>query len=192
MTERRLPRLFEESVAAYPDNVLIWEKRGPRYEPTSFAEMRGLVRRFAAGLMSLGLGRGDRAALISEGRRDWIMAELGILSTGAVNVPVSVKVEELGDLKFRLAHSGCRLAVVSKSQLAKLRQIKNDLPELATTVVLDDVEGLAALQQTPKGSPGRKLNPFLLVARVDNVSGALPGILQRVRHPPATARVPIH
>ncbi len=143
MTERTLPRLFEESVAAYPDNVLIWEKRGPRYEPTSFAEMRGLVRRFAAGLMSLGLGRGDRAALISEGRRDWIVAELGILSAGAVNVPVSVKVEELGDLKFRLDHSGCRLAVVSRSQLAKLRQIKNDLPELAAIVVLDDVEALA-------------------------------------------------
>ena len=49
MSERTLPRLFEESVDAYPANVLIWEKRGPRYEPTTFAEMRELVRRFAAG-----------------------------------------------------------------------------------------------------------------------------------------------
>jgi len=143
MGERTLPSLFEESVKAYPRNVLIWEKRGSRYEPTSFAEMRELVRRFAAGLLSLGLGKGDRAALISEGRRDWIVSELGILFTGAVNVPISVKVDELGDLKFRLAHSGCRMAVVSKSQLAKIRQIKNDLPDLAETVVLDDVEALA-------------------------------------------------
>ncbi len=143
MPERTLPCLFEESVKTYPRNVLIWEKLGSRYEPTSFAEMRELVRRFAAGLLSLGLGKGDRAALIAEGRRDWIVSELGILFTGAINVPVSVKVDELNDLKFRLAHSGCRMAVVSKSQLAKIRQVKKDLPELALTVVLDDVESLA-------------------------------------------------
>ncbi|MCU0243477.1 MAG: AMP-binding protein [Acidobacteria bacterium] len=177
MTERTLPRLFEESVAAYPGNVLIWEKRGSRYEPTSFAEMRGLVRRFAAGLLSLGLGRGDRAALISEGRRDWIMAELGILSTGAVNVPVSVKVEELGDLKFRLDHSGCRLAVVSKSQLAKLRQIKNDLPELATTVVLDDVEDLAADELT--ASEVLRRGDELLETRPAGLDAALAAVRER-------------
>lgn len=143
MPERTLPQLFEESVAAFPGNVLIWEKTGPKYEPTTFAGMRTLVRRFAAGLLDLGLGHGDRAALISEGRRDWIVAELGILTAGAVNVPISVKVDELGDLKFRLAHSGCRMAVVSKSQLGKIRQVRNDLPDLALTIVLDDVDPLA-------------------------------------------------
>jgi long-chain acyl-CoA synthetase len=140
MAERTLPRLFEDSVKTYPENVLIWEKNGERYEPTAYAEMRGLVYNFAAGLMSLGLGKGDRVALISEGRRDWIMSELGILFVGAVNVPISVKVDELGDLKFRLAHSGCRLAIVSRSQAAKIRQVRKDLPELAMTVVLDELD----------------------------------------------------
>lgn len=142
MPERTLPALFEESVRTYPANVLIWEKRGPKYEPTTYAEMRDLVHAFAAGLMSLGLGPGDRAALISEGRRDWVAAELGILTVGSIDVPISIKVEELSDLKFRLAHSGCRLAVVSRSQLGKLRQVRNDLPELVTTVVFDPAEGL--------------------------------------------------
>jgi len=143
MPERTLPALFEESVTAYPDNVLVWEKTGSRYEPTTYAGMRDLVHRFAAGLLSLGLGKGDRAALIAEGRRDWIVSELGILFAGAVNVPISVKIEELEDLKFRLAHSGCRMAVVSRPQLPKIRKIKNDLPDLAMTVTLDDIEGLA-------------------------------------------------
>ena len=148
MPERTLPGLFEKSVEAYPDNVLIWEKTGSRYEPTTYAVMRPLVHGFAAGLMSLGLGRGDRAALISEGRRDWITAELGILMTGAINVPISVKVDELSDLKFRLAHSGCRMAIVSKSQLGKVRQVRNDLPDLATIVILDTVDA-----QTPDEIP---------------------------------------
>jgi long-chain acyl-CoA synthetase len=138
MPERTLPGLFEDSVKAYPANVLIWEKRGGPYEPTTYAQMREAVRVFTAGLVSLGLRRGDRAALIAEGRRDWVTAELGILAAGAINVPVSVKVDELGDLKFRLAHSGCRLAVVSRPQLAKIRLVRTDLPELALTVVLDD------------------------------------------------------
>ncbi|MGB8957721.1 MAG: AMP-binding protein [Candidatus Aminicenantales bacterium] len=140
MPERTLPGLFEESVKAYPENVLIWEKTGSRYEPTTYAAMRPLVHDFAAGLTALGLGRGDRAALIAEGRRDWITAELAILTIGAINVPISVKVDETSDLKFRLAHSGCRMAVVSKSQLGKVRQVRNDLPDLAAIVVLDAVE----------------------------------------------------
>jgi long-chain acyl-CoA synthetase len=144
MAERTLPRLFEASVDAYPKNVLIWEKSGERYEPTTYAGMRLLVHDFAAGLMSLGLGRGDRAALICEGRRDWVLSELGILYAGAINVPISVKVDELGDLKFRLAHSGCRLAIVSKSQLGKVRQVRKDLPDLVRTVVLDEIDALSA------------------------------------------------
>ncbi len=42
MPERTLPRLFEESVKAYPGNVLIWEKAGERYAPTSYAQLHDL------------------------------------------------------------------------------------------------------------------------------------------------------
>jgi long-chain acyl-CoA synthetase len=138
MSERTLPALFETSVLAFPENVLIWEKTGPRFEPTTYASMRPLVRRFAAGLMSLGLRKGDRAALIAEGRRDWLMSELGLLLIGAINVPVSVRVDELADLKFRLAHSGCRMAIVSRSQLAKIRRVRLDLPDLTRIILLDE------------------------------------------------------
>jgi long-chain acyl-CoA synthetase len=166
MAERTLPLLFEDSVKAYPGNVLIWEKNGDRYEPTTYAEMRVLVHRFAAGLMSLGLGRGDRAALISEGRRDWIMSELGILFCGAVNVPISVKVDELGDLKFRLAHSGCRLAIVSRSQAEKVRQVRKDLPELAMTVILDELDAYA-VDEVPATEVLRRGEEFLKSRRAE-------------------------
>jgi long-chain acyl-CoA synthetase len=137
MTERTLPRLFEDSVAKYADNVLMWEKPADTYEGTTYRDMRERVRAFAAGLMGLGLGKGDRVALISEGRNDWVMSELGILYAGAIDVPISVKIEELSDLKFRLAHSGCRMAVVSSSQVEKIRRVKHDLAELERTIVLD-------------------------------------------------------
>ena len=176
MPERTLPALFEDSAKRFAGNVLIWEKAGSRYQPTTYAEMRDLVRGFAAGLMSLGLAKGDRAALLSEGRRDWVVAELGILSAGAVNVPISVKVEELGDLKFRLAHSGCRLAVVSRSQLGKIRQVRRDLPELITTVVLDEGEALAA-DEIPAAEVVRR-GRALLAERSSALDRALAGIAE--------------
>lgn len=137
MKQRTLPQLFEDSVNKYPDNILMWEKKTEKYEGTTYSRLRKDVYRFAAGLIRQGIRKGDRLALISEGRNLWVISELGILYTGAVNVPVSTKVEELNDLKFRLAHSGCRMAVVSRSQLEKIRKIKNDLPELEKTIVLD-------------------------------------------------------
>jgi len=137
---RTLPQLFETSADRFADAVMMLEKRGDRYEGTTYAAMRALVHRFAAGLMSLGLEKGDRVALVSEGRNAWVMAELGILYCGAINVPVSVKIDELDDLKFRLLHAGVRMAIVSQGQAAKIRAIRNDLPDLTLTIVLDQIE----------------------------------------------------
>ena len=142
MRERTLPALFEESVKKYPKNICLWEKRDGRYQGITYQEMRQRVHRFAAGLMSLGLKKGDRVVLLSEGRADWLMSELGILYAGAINVPISVKIDEPSELKFRLAHSESRMAIVSRGQLQKIRAIKNDLPDLERVIVLDQVDSL--------------------------------------------------
>ncbi len=143
MPERTLPQLFEDSVAAFPSNVLLWEKSGA---PTGARPTRkcGPSSTASPPAWPPRPGRGERAALISEGRNDWVMGELGILYTGAINVPISVKIDELSDLKFRLPHSGSKLAIVSKSQVAKIRQIKSDLPELERTIVLDEMPSFEA------------------------------------------------
>jgi long-chain acyl-CoA synthetase len=158
---RTLPRLFENSVARFSGNVQMLEKRGERYEGTTYAEMRVLVHRFAAGLMSLGLEKGDRVALISEGRNDWVIAELGILYCGAVDVPISVKLEEPADLKFRLLHSGCKMVIVSQAQVGKIRPIKNDLPELKLTVVLDTLKAFET-DELSAATVSKKGEEFLL------------------------------
>jgi long-chain acyl-CoA synthetase len=135
--QRTIPQLFEESVTRFPENIMMWEKREGSYKGSMYREMRQRVYEGAAGLMDLGIQKGDRLALISEGRNDWVVMELAMLYAGAVNVPLSVKIEELSDLRFRLAHSGCRMAVVSGTQVQKIRQLKKDLPELEHVIVLD-------------------------------------------------------
>ncbi|MCP5064852.1 MAG: AMP-binding protein [Ignavibacteriae bacterium] len=135
-----MPMLFEESVKKYPSNILVMEKQNGKYVGTTYKEMQTLIHNFAGGLLKLGFQKGDRVALISEGRNDWVMSELGIVFIGAINVPISVKIEELNDLKFRLAHSGCKYIIVSKRQLEKIRKIEIDLPELDKIIVLDEIE----------------------------------------------------
>ncbi|MCK6613624.1 MAG: AMP-binding protein [Ignavibacteriaceae bacterium] len=137
MTERTIPQMFEESVRRYPHNTLILEKTGGSYKSYTYKEIQFRVHSFAAGLKSLGLAKGDRSALIAEGRRDWVVSELGVLFTGAINVPISVKIDEAADLKFRLAHSGCKMVIISAGQRSKITAIKNDLPDLEKVILLD-------------------------------------------------------
>lgn len=140
--QRTIPNLFEESVKKYPNNPLMWENGNGNYQSLSYKEMQELVNLFSCGLLSLNLKKGERVTLLSEGRNDWVMSELSILYCGAVNVPVSVKLDELNDLKFRIAHSESKFVIVSKNHLEKIRKIKNDLPDLEKIIVLDKVDDL--------------------------------------------------
>ncbi len=142
MSQRTIPQLFEESVQRYPGNILMWDKTGAEYKGFTYRQMHERVYSLAAGLLTLGLGKGDRAALIAEGRRDWVTSELAVLYTGAVNVPISVKIDESSDLKFRLAHSGCKMVICSAGQRDKIWAVRNDLPDLEKIILLDVPSGL--------------------------------------------------
>jgi len=132
-----LVSLFENKVDEHPENTLLWEKQNGQYVATTYAQTRQNVHQFAAGLMNMGVKKGDRVALLSEGRNDWIISELAILYTGAINVPLSVKLDATTELKFRLSHSGSRIIIVSNNQAWKIDAIKNDLPELEKIIYLD-------------------------------------------------------
>ena len=131
---------FEENVAKYGDNTFLWEKKTTAFEPTSFNQTKEQVYRLAAGLIQAGVQPDDKIALLSEGRNDWIIAELGILYTGAANVPLSIKLEENNDLIFRLQHSEARFIIVSGNQLKKIRRIIQSLPLVEKIFIFDPQE----------------------------------------------------
>ena len=132
--------LFETSVSKYPDNIYLWEKTNGEFKGTSYKQTRDQVLQFAATLQAIGVKKGDRIALISEGRNQWIISELGILYAGAINVPLSVKLDAKTDLKFRLIHSGARMVIVSKDQASKLEEIRHELPNIEKVIYLDEKE----------------------------------------------------
>ena len=140
MNYKSLPHLFESSVLKFADNVLLWEKKSDQYEGMTYAVCDRHVRRSSRGLLSIGLEKGDRVALISEGRNDWVIGELAILFCGAVSVPLSVKIEEPADLLFRLRHAGCKGVIVSGNHQHKVFGLVDSLPELEFIILLDPVK----------------------------------------------------
>ncbi|NOQ27288.1 MAG: AMP-binding protein [Bacteroidales bacterium] len=132
--------LFENSVNKFSNNPFLREKKTNKYESLTYKEVLEQTHVLAAGLMSLNIQKEDRIALLSEGRNYWVMGELAILYTGAINVPLSVKLDAGTDLKFRLEHSGTKMIMVSNAQAHKIKQIKNDLPNLEKVIYLDPQE----------------------------------------------------
>lgn len=128
---------FEEKVAKYADNPLMYEKHNGKYESLTYSQVHDEVMRFAAGLTALGLKKGDRMGLIAEGRTDWLVAELGMFYAGVVNVPLSVKLESGSDIYFRIQHSEARMVIVSASQLQKVEEIFDSIDCLEKIICLD-------------------------------------------------------
>jgi len=135
--------LLENSTQRYANNPYILEKKTDRYEALTYSETRDEAYKVAAGLLALGVSKGDRIALISESRTDWVISELGILHTGAICVPLSILLKEGSDLKFRLDHSESKYVIVSKQQIDKINPIKQDLKNLEKIILLDPKESYA-------------------------------------------------
>jgi long-chain acyl-CoA synthetase len=131
--------LFEQAVEKYPTNSFLFEKQDAIFQETTYLKTREKVYQLGAGLVALGVLKGEHAALLSEGRNLWIMSELAIFYAGAINVPLSVKLEESNDLLFRLQHAEVHYLFVSITQLPKIRAIKHDLPLIKKIIVFDDL-----------------------------------------------------
>ena len=136
--KKTLVDLFEESVRNYPNNTFLLEKTGKVFEPTTYTQVKEKVYQLGAGLQALGVKKGDNMALLSEGRNMWVIGELAMFYAGAVNVPLSIKLEESNDLLFRLIHGDVKYVMVSGTQLKKVRAIIDQLPEVKKVIVFDD------------------------------------------------------
>jgi len=129
--------LLNQSVEKFSEKTFLWEKTDSAFEPLTFAQTKERTYQLASGLLNLGVEKNDKLAILAEGCNNWIIGELAILHLGAVNVPLSIKLEETSDLLFRLKHSDCKFVIVSGTQLRKIRAIINDLPQIKAVIVFD-------------------------------------------------------
>lgn len=134
-------KLFERSVRLFPNNTLMLEKRDGQWVGETYSQIHSAARAFGAGLVKLlGIAPTDRIALLAEGRRDWLVAELGMFYARACNVPLSVKLDAATEVVFRLQHSGARFLMVSAGQANKVAEVRrHSCPDLERVIYMDSV-----------------------------------------------------
>ena len=141
---RSLPAMFFEQAGRLGDKPFLWAKHAGYFQAISWAEVARDVRRFALGLRSLGIGRGERVGLISENRPEWIIADLAIMSAGAITVPAYVT-HTIEDHRHVFSNSGARAVIVSKPPLsARVLAAANQISTIHTVVTIEPAAGQAS------------------------------------------------
>lgn len=138
MSVDTIVELYQHAVSRHPKNNAFMRKRAGSYESISSEAFSRDVRKAAHGLMGLGVESGDRVALLSENRLEWAISDLGILTIGAVNVPIYPTLPA-SHIEYILRDSRSKVAVAStREQADKVAQVRSNLPDLRTVVVMED------------------------------------------------------
>jgi long-chain acyl-CoA synthetase len=142
-------QLLLEGCAEYPEREAFRFKEAGAWRGITRVHLLERVRDLAAGLELLGIGSGDRAAILSENRLGWALADYAIACRGAVSVPIYPTLPA-NQVQYLLADSGARLAFVADAeQRDKVLSVRDELPDLETLVVLgDDIDAEEARRIT--------------------------------------------
>jgi len=136
--------LFFEAMDRFPDHVAFRYHRDGQWHDIGHRDALDAVQKGAAALRAHGLGRGDRAAILSENRPEWALADYACLTSGVVDVPIYATLTP-GQTAYILKDSGARLVFLSDSeQLEKIEQIRGELEALEHVVVFDAPASLPA------------------------------------------------
>jgi len=110
---------------------------GAKWRELSYPELGSAVQEIAKGLIALDIQAGDRVAILSDTRAEWTLADFGALCAGAVVVPV-YQTNSPEECQYVLEHSGSTAVFCEdEEQVAKLREVRDDLPALRHIVCLE-------------------------------------------------------
>jgi long-chain acyl-CoA synthetase len=137
MSYRNLVALHRTQSDLLGPRLALRFKRHGLYHDLSWGEYRAIALGCAAALIDCGIQPGDRIGLLAENSVEWLLADMGILTAAAVNVPPHAPLT-VSQVHFQLADAGVSwLFVSSREQLAKVRQVRTNLPALRGIVVFD-------------------------------------------------------
>jgi long-chain acyl-CoA synthetase len=112
-------------------------KSGDEWVDVSYEELGETVKEVALGLVDLGIRKGDKISILSHTRPEWTYANFGILAAGATSVSI-YQTNSPEEVHYVADHSESRaIFVEDQEQLAKIREIRGDLPNLEFVIIFD-------------------------------------------------------
>jgi long-chain acyl-CoA synthetase len=115
---KSLPAMFFAQAQRHGPRNFLWSKVNDTYSPLTWTHVADQVSAAAKGLKSIGVRHGDRVVIVSENRPDFFIADLAIMSIGAVAVPTYTTNTAVNHLHI-INDSGARIVIVSTPQLAR-------------------------------------------------------------------------
>ena len=168
-----VPRLLAERARADPQRVVFRHKFRGVWEPISWRTYFERTEAFTHGLRSLGVGQGDRVAIHSENRPEWVYADVATETLRAIVVGV-YPTNPPSELSYILQNSGAKVLVAEdQEQVDKALAALPDCPALECIVVID-----------PKGLGGYDHPAIVTYAEVERrgqeLAAAEPGAFERL------------
>ena len=135
---RTIADLPYHNMGRFPKPLIIGRCSGGTIDGIGSKELFERIRDLALGFASLGIASGDRVAIMSESRPEWVMSDMALLALGAVVVPIYPTLSGV-QARYILADAGAKLAVVStKLQLEKVQEVRHLVPALEAVIVMDE------------------------------------------------------
>lgn len=134
---KTIPQQFKDIASRFPQRPALRFKYHGAYIAITFAELERRVTILAKGLHELGVGAGDRVAILSENRSEWIRTDLATLSLGGIIVPVHTTVSPQM-ISHILNDAGAQVLVIStQEQFNKIALIADQLSSLTTIIAIN-------------------------------------------------------
>ena len=129
--------IFEKQSSLLNNIPYLWRKVEDKYVSLSWQEVRNKVENLAVALKNVGILEGDRVVIVSENRPEWQIADLAIMTIGAITVP-AYTTSTTTDYEYIVQHSGARCLIVSNHDLAQkvLPAVLNS-PKCQTVIKID-------------------------------------------------------
>ncbi len=137
--EQTVPKLLRKSAMEWPETVAQFaRKKDGEFEPVTYRELYQKALDFGAGLLSIGIKRGDLIGLISDNRKEWLQADMGIMAIGATDVPRGCDATLL-DLEAIFTITETKYIVTENSaQVKKILSIREKIPFVKEIIVFDE------------------------------------------------------
>ena len=123
----------------HADKVALRKKTGLKWRDYPYTEFVDLVRTTARSLIELGVERGDMVGIFAQNRPEWAVADLAILSVGAVSVPI-YSTNTQAQAEYIVRDAGLKLVFVGdKEQWRKLSDVHDGESPLEKLVIFEDL-----------------------------------------------------
>ncbi len=138
LRRKSAPLLLCERARMTPDGVAFRAKHLGIYRERSWRDYAALVARTARSFAALGLGRGERVAIMGDACEDWVICDLAAQALGAIVYGI-YPTASASEVEYQMRHGGAALFVAQDQEYVdKILSFADRLPQLKWIVVLDD------------------------------------------------------